>query len=145
MLRLITLCVVQADIFSFGCLMYELLTGAITSQVVVGPTGNVRAAEVYAAQASDVAASQESMPLLIPDTRSANIMSTPFVGWYALGRGHHHSDVAESLVPRGWTGQALKGHVMPKHSYIFTKPFSNVAELHAPAGVPLTVLNPRTA
>ena len=42
----------QADIFSFGCLMYELLTGAITSQVVVGPTGNVRAAEVYAAQAS---------------------------------------------------------------------------------------------
>ena len=51
-------CAVQADIFSFGCLMYELLTGAITSQVVVGPTGNVRAAEVYAAQASAIALSE---------------------------------------------------------------------------------------
>ncbi|CAK0785798.1 hypothetical protein CVIRNUC_009009 [Coccomyxa viridis] len=52
----------KADIFSFGCLMYELLTGAITSQVVVGPTGNVRAAEVYAAQV----ASGERRPL--PDS-----------------------------------------------------------------------------
>ena len=57
----------QADIFSFGCLMYELLTGAITSQVVVGPTGNVRAAEVYAAQASAVALSAESLSWLFPD------------------------------------------------------------------------------
>ena len=43
---------VQADIFSFGVLMYELLCGCITSQLVVGPTGNMRAAEVYAAKAS---------------------------------------------------------------------------------------------
>ena len=42
----------QADIFSFGVLMYEVLTGTITSQIVVGPTGNARAAEVYAAKAS---------------------------------------------------------------------------------------------
>ena len=32
--------------------MYELLCGCITSQLVVGPTGNMRAAEVYAAKAS---------------------------------------------------------------------------------------------
>lgn len=44
--------VVQADIFSFGVLMYEVLCGCITSQLVVGPTGNIRAAEVYAAKAS---------------------------------------------------------------------------------------------
>ena len=44
-------CAVQADIFSFGVLMYELLCGCITSQLVVGPTGNMRAAEVYAAKA----------------------------------------------------------------------------------------------
>ena len=43
----------QADIFSYGVLMYEVLTGTITSQIVVGPTGNARAAEVYAAKASD--------------------------------------------------------------------------------------------
>ncbi|CAK0785797.1 hypothetical protein CVIRNUC_009008 [Coccomyxa viridis] len=40
----------KADIFSFGVLMYEVLTGTITSQIVVGPTGNARAAEVYAAK-----------------------------------------------------------------------------------------------
>ena len=62
----------QADIFSFGCLMYELLTGAITSQVVVGPTGNVRAAEVYAAQASVIALPVGSLPLLSLDTRKAD-------------------------------------------------------------------------
>ena len=32
--------------------MYEVLCGCITSQLVVGPTGNMRAAEVYAAKAS---------------------------------------------------------------------------------------------
>ena len=69
----------QADIFSFGCLMYELLTGAITSQVVVGPTGNVRAAEVYAAQASAIALPEGSLPLPIPDICCASIMPRPFI------------------------------------------------------------------
>lgn len=46
------LCSAQADIFSFGVLMYEVLCGTITSQIVVSPTGNARAAEVYAAKAS---------------------------------------------------------------------------------------------
>ena len=114
------ICAVQADIFSFGCLMYELLTGAITSQVVVGPTGNVRAAEVYAAQASDVAVSQDSLPLL-----NANIMSTPFVCWYALGMhaaslevtgGDRRSDVAENRPPRDLTGQAFRGRFKLKHT-----------------------------
>lgn len=36
--------------FSFGVIMYELFVGAITSQLVVGPTGNMRAAELYAAK-----------------------------------------------------------------------------------------------
>ena len=30
--------------------MYELFVGAITSQLVVGPTGNMKAAELYAAK-----------------------------------------------------------------------------------------------
>ena len=42
--------------------MYELLCGCITSQLVVGPTGNIRAAEVYAAKA-------RSRPLHVPTER----------------------------------------------------------------------------
>ncbi len=41
---------VQADVFSFGVILYELFVGAITSQLVVGPTGNMKAAEIYAAK-----------------------------------------------------------------------------------------------
>lgn len=40
----------QADVFSFGVIMYEIFVGAITSQLVVGPTGNTKAAELYAAK-----------------------------------------------------------------------------------------------
>ncbi|KAK9918987.1 hypothetical protein WJX75_008520 [Coccomyxa subellipsoidea] len=40
----------KADVFSFGVIMYELFVGAITSQLVVGPTGNMKAAELYAAK-----------------------------------------------------------------------------------------------
>ncbi len=40
----------QADVFSFGCILYEIFVGAITSQLVVGPTGNMQAAELYAAK-----------------------------------------------------------------------------------------------
>jgi len=44
--------------------MYEVLCGCITSQIVVGPTGNMRAAEVYAAKAS-LPSSLPSQALLI--------------------------------------------------------------------------------
>ena len=59
-------CFVQADIFSFGVLMYEVLCGCITSQLVVGPTGNMRAAEVYAAKASHRQLSSAERPELQP-------------------------------------------------------------------------------
>ena len=38
----------QIDVFSFGVLVYEVMTGTITSQMIVGPTGDHLAAEVYA-------------------------------------------------------------------------------------------------
>jgi hypothetical protein len=40
----------QADVFSFGVILYELFVGEITSQMIVGPTGNHAAAEIYAAK-----------------------------------------------------------------------------------------------
>ena len=40
----------QADVFSFGVILYEIFVGEITSQMVVGPTGDAMAAELYASK-----------------------------------------------------------------------------------------------
>ncbi len=40
----------QADVFSYGCIMYEVMCGTIVSQLVVGPTGDELAATVYSAK-----------------------------------------------------------------------------------------------
>ena len=50
----------QADVFSFGCIMYEIMCGTIVSQLVVGPTGDDLAATVYSAK---VLASLPHIPL----------------------------------------------------------------------------------
>ncbi|KAK9918800.1 hypothetical protein WJX75_007031 [Coccomyxa subellipsoidea] len=40
----------KADVFSFGVILYEIFVGEITSQMVVGPTGDAMAAELYASK-----------------------------------------------------------------------------------------------
>jgi hypothetical protein len=44
----------QADVFSFGVILYELFVGEITSQIIMGPTGNPEAAEIYAAKVRSI-------------------------------------------------------------------------------------------
>ena len=39
---------VQADVFAFGVILYEVFSSIITSTVVVGPTFSPNAAEIYA-------------------------------------------------------------------------------------------------
>ncbi|CAL8471285.1 g10827 [Coccomyxa elongata] len=55
----------KADVFSFGCILYELFVGAITSQLVVGPTGNMQAAELYAAKVA--AGYRRPLPNFLPE------------------------------------------------------------------------------
>lgn len=68
--------------------MYELLCGCITSQLVVGPTGNIRAAEVYAAKA-------RSRQLHVPTER---LRVSMFFTNHSAAVQH-----AEPLLPCGWT------------------------------------------
>jgi hypothetical protein len=65
----------QADVFSFGVILYEIFVGEITSQMVVGPTGDAMAAELYASKVIIT-----SPPILTNYHTNGNLLQGPFTG-----------------------------------------------------------------